>query len=71
MIITSVVKDGNGFVAHVWSIDETKPKIWLENNSYQFNSTLLRSIRSNIAFDETQLRSYVARIYGACDQYSK
>jgi hypothetical protein len=55
MITIKVGKDGNGFVAHVWRIDEDKPKMWLEHSSYQFNSTLLGSIKNNVAFRDEQL----------------
>ncbi len=36
-----LVKDGNSYVTQIWYIDPTVPKVYLEDNSYKFNSELI------------------------------
>lgn len=35
--LEEVIKNGKAFVKYVWKIDETKPKCWVEEGSYQYS----------------------------------
>lgn len=34
-------RNGNEIVTHVWLVDMSKPKVWVEGHAYKFNSSLL------------------------------
>lgn len=39
---TITVKNGFNQITYTFSVDDSKPKCWVEDNQYKFNKTLIR-----------------------------
>ena len=42
-IYTSIINNGNQKLMITREIDQSKPKCWIENNQYKFNTRLIKS----------------------------